>query len=260
MTIFTQHKVLRGYNFAALPHSSTFEPLRIIDNILYDVKHYDRKVWLLFQDMSKAYDRVNIFMLQKAMARLKLPSPFITFITNLFTNHTNQIFTYHGTTNPYNVLVGIDQGEVICPLLWCIYYDPLLCHIQNQPDLGYRLSHSWSTTATGPTDQSLSATIPDTAFIDDTTWITSSQSNMESILSIADSFFILNDIQINDDKAILLTNDQLPESREAQFNLSNRRLIIKAHPVQATIRVLDIWITLQHSDKFIIQQIKQEIS
>ena len=73
--------------------------------------------------------------------------------------------------------------------------------------------------ATRPDDHSLSADIPDTVFIDDTMWITFSQSTMESILSIADSFFILNDILINDDKAILLTNDQLPESRKAQFNL-----------------------------------------
>ncbi len=114
--------------------------------------------------------------------------------------------------------------------------------------------------ATRPVDQSLSTIIPDTTFIDDMTWITSSQSNIEFILSIADSFFTLNDILINDDKMILLTNDQLPESRKAQFNLSNRCLTIKAHPVQATERVLGIWITLQCSNKFIIQQIKQEIS
>jgi len=156
-----------------LPHSSTFELLCIIDNILYDVKQHDHKVWLLFQDMSKVYDRVNIFMLQKAMFRLKIPSYFITFITNLFTNRTNQIFTYHGITDPYNVLVRIDQSEVICPLLWCIYYDPLLYYVQNQPDLGYQLFYSWSSTVTGPIDQSLSATISDIAFIDDMTWITS---------------------------------------------------------------------------------------
>ncbi len=76
------------------------------------------------------------------MLHLKIPAPFITFITNLFTNRTNQIFTYHSTTDPYNVLVGIDQGEIICPLLWYIYYDPLLCFIQSQLDLGYQLSHS----------------------------------------------------------------------------------------------------------------------
>src|SRR6266540_6417449 len=83
---------------------------------------------------------------------------------------------------------------------------------------------------------------------------------MESILSIADSFFILNNILINDDKAILLTNDLLPESREAQFNLPIRSLTITARPVHATERVLGVWITLQRSNKFIIQQIQQEIS
>ena len=108
MKIFTQNKVLRDYNFAILPYSSIFELLRIIDNILFDVKQHDHKVWLLFQDMSKVYDRVNIFILQKAMLRLKIPSLFIAFITNLFTNRTNQIFTYHGITDPYNMLVGID--------------------------------------------------------------------------------------------------------------------------------------------------------
>ena len=66
--------------------------------------------------MSKAYDRVNIFMLQKVINHLKIPSFFITFITNLFTNCTNQIFTYHSITDPYNVLIGIDQGEIIYSL------------------------------------------------------------------------------------------------------------------------------------------------
>ena len=66
--------------------------------------------------MSKAYDRVYIYMLQKAMHCLKISSSFITLITNLFTNHINQVFTHHDITNPYNVLVGIDQREVICPL------------------------------------------------------------------------------------------------------------------------------------------------
>ena len=76
--------------------------------------------------MSKADDRVNIFMLRKAMARLCIPSFFINIITNLFLNRSNSVFTAYGNTDPYNVIVGIDQGEVISTLLWVIYYDPLL--------------------------------------------------------------------------------------------------------------------------------------
>jgi Reverse transcriptase (RNA-dependent DNA polymerase). len=92
--------------------------------------------------MSKAYDRVNIFMLRKAMDRLKISPEFSTLICNLFTQRKNRVFTAVGTTSPYDVLIGIDQGEVISPLLWCIYYDPLLCEVESQ-NLGYTITHSY---------------------------------------------------------------------------------------------------------------------
>ncbi len=67
--------------------------------------------------MSKAYDRVNIFMMRYALNRLKLPNSFINFITNLFMNRFNQIFTPFRLTDKYDILVRIDQRKVICPLL-----------------------------------------------------------------------------------------------------------------------------------------------
>ena len=79
--------------------------------------------------MSKAYDRVNIYMLKKAMNCLKIPENFINMIINLFFNRKNNIFTTYGNTDFYDVIVGIDQGEVIYSLLCVIYYDPLLSHI-----------------------------------------------------------------------------------------------------------------------------------
>src|ERR1043165_1878595 len=89
--------------------------------------------------MSKAYNRINIYMLQHAMNRIKLPQLFIRFIINLFTNRSNQIFILFGLTDSYNLLVGIDQGEVICLLMWCIYYDLLLSYIQNKTFLEYEI-------------------------------------------------------------------------------------------------------------------------
>ncbi len=65
------------------------------------------------------------------MLRLKIPSTFINLILSFFTRHTNAIITSSSITTPYDMKVGIDQGEVISPLLWTIYYDPLFCHIKN---------------------------------------------------------------------------------------------------------------------------------
>ena len=134
--------MLRGNQFAGLPNMSTFEPLRIINEIIQDADENQKELWVLSQDLSKAYDRVNVFMLQEALTRLKIPQTFIDLICSLFLNRKNQVFTAVGTTAPYDVLIGIDQGEIISPLLWCIYYDPLLCEIEQQK-LGYERSHSY---------------------------------------------------------------------------------------------------------------------
>jgi hypothetical protein len=68
--IIVEHNILKGLNFAGLPFKSTFEPLHIIDNIKYDANHNKQDLWIMLQDMSKAYDRVNIFMLIRALERL----------------------------------------------------------------------------------------------------------------------------------------------------------------------------------------------
>ena len=104
---------------------------------------------------------------------------FNRFITNLFTNRSNQVFTLYGLTESYKLKVGIDQGEVICPLLWCIYYDPLLTFIQEKTDLGYEIStKEWRDIKDfGDSSKAtiLYEKVPDTAFIDDTTWLARSQ-------------------------------------------------------------------------------------
>src|SRR5213080_632605 len=102
--IFVQESILNNTQFAGLPGSSTFEPLRIINEIIQDAKESKNELWILFQDLSKAYDRVNIKMLTKAMERLKLPLSFINLIANLFTDRENEVFTAVETTPFYKVL------------------------------------------------------------------------------------------------------------------------------------------------------------
>jgi hypothetical protein len=265
-TIFVQHKVLKGNQFAGLPGSSTFEPIHIINEIIEDAKEKHNDLWILFQDMSKAYDRVNIFMLKKAMARLRLPSSFIDLICYLFTQHKNRVFTSVGTTSPYDVLIGIDQGEVISLLLWCIYYDPLLCEIE-QLQLGYKLEHSYKQNVYVDNLTSISHTTSTLAFMDDTSWIASSQYNLECILSIADSFNILNNIKVNKEKSELLVNSPDVNNNDKEqvivpLDLVFGNTTIKIQPAQKgeSIRFLGVWINLKKKRNFVIQQAKDEVS
>ena len=84
---------------------------------------------MLSQDMSKAYDSVHLPLLRLPLLRIHIPEQITNLIINLFTNRTNKIITNLRLTDLYTVHDGIDQGETITPLLWRIYYDPLLCRI-----------------------------------------------------------------------------------------------------------------------------------
>ena len=83
--------------------------------------------------MSKAYDSVHLPLLAKALQRIKVPNTIINLLNNILTQKQNNVITNHGNTNYYHVQDGIDQGETITPLLWRIYYDPLITKINKNP-------------------------------------------------------------------------------------------------------------------------------
>ena len=258
MSILSAHNVLKGNNFAGLPFRSTFEPIHILDNLIYDHhNHHNEQLWFLFQDMSKAYDRVNMTMLQKALRRLKLPVPFCNFVKALFSSRFNQVFTAHGNTNEYQVISGIDQGEIISPILWCIYYDPLLSRIQ-QSNLGYTLKADKHTNITETSSSSFVSHIPCLAYMDDTLWLSKSKDDLNDIILIADNFYHLNDIKVNWDKSLLLTSR--PTHSRVNFKLTNDNIWIMPADPKIPVRYLGIWISITQNKKFIYQQVKDEIS
>lgn len=256
--IFVKNSILKGNQFAGLPGSSTFEPIRIINEIIQDAKESKNEIWILFQDLSKAYDRVNIYMLEKALLRLKLPTSFIRMVTNLFLERKNKIFTEVGLTDEYKVLTGIDQGEVISPLLWCIYLDPLLCEIEKK-ELGYNLHVSFKKNVFCPQVTYDSTCISDVAFMDDTTWITESKKALESILEIADDFYDLNNIKVNKDKSILLTNNIEHEDSQGKINIQFGKETIYINNNKEPARLLGVWIYLKSNKQFVQEQAKNEV-
>lgn len=151
-------------------------------------------MWFLMLDMSKAYDRINIHMLKKALERIKMPKKITQILTSLFSNRTNQVFTPTGLTDPFDMITGIDQGEIISPLLWIIYYDPLLTRIRNT-NLGFRMEARECLDLYENIYCTKSITFPGCAYMDDTGFIANNKLNLERILRIADSFYKLNDIK-----------------------------------------------------------------
>ena len=203
--------------------------------------------------MSKAYDSVNLDLLKLALERIQIPSQLCNIITNLLTNRTNRVITNLGLTEPYNINNSIDQGETITPLLWRIYYDPLINKISTFYQ-GYTMSATCKDSILTYKYKNLKVSSSVLAYMDDILWITNSKSNLESIIQTATSFYQMANIQINPHKSVLITNTK----KQSHLNFINSSI----QPQQPNIpfKFLGCWFTLDGKQTQQTKLITNEIS
>src|SRR5260364_201836 len=65
--IIMRNNILSNNNFAAFPYQSTILPILQLGQILEDATTNNKELWILSQDMSKAFDSVHINTLARAL-------------------------------------------------------------------------------------------------------------------------------------------------------------------------------------------------
>ncbi|KAG9289179.1 hypothetical protein G9A89_022488 [Geosiphon pyriformis] len=173
---YSTFDVLCRDNFSVLKGMSTHSPIFAIE------------LWLVLQDMCKAYDSVGWKHLKRSLIRVKMCDKFIRFFGSIHNGRTNRVITDFGLTNRYYVYDELDQREVFSLLLWHIFYDLLLCEVKRQESIC----------------AGLTLFLVAGAFVDNTIWVGSSQAATQHILNVASKFFCLNDISINNDKTVAI--------------------------------------------------------
>ncbi|GET55983.1 ribonuclease H-like domain-containing protein [Rhizophagus irregularis DAOM 181602=DAOM 197198] len=266
-SILASNEVLKGGNFAGLPGGSCRDPIVVLESIIHDAHVNKSPLWILSQDISKAFDSVDLKMLRFALDRIKLPAFATKFILSLFMKRSNRVFTAHGTTPSYRVRIGIDQGEVISPLLWVIYIDPLLTVLKKEMMDPYML-HAPSLINPLAQTNSDGLRINNLVFMDDSTLISSSKSGMESMLSITEEFYQINNTSANHNKYVLITNLLPPTSVSSpspvvfdlQLSGLNKVPSISIVPISmnSSFRFLGVWFNVAGSRDFVKKQVTRE--
>ncbi|CAB4443464.1 unnamed protein product [Rhizophagus irregularis] len=265
--LLASHNILQGGNFAGLPDGSCRDPIITLESIIHDSVVTKNPLWILSQDISKAFDSVDLTMLKFALQRLRLPNNAIQFLLSLFMAQSNRVITAHRSTPSYRVRIGIDQGEVISPLLWVIYIDPLLTVLKNERKDPYSLiSPSMPTTLSSDLSSFEDIHINNLVFMDDSTLVSSSKEGMEHMLSITEEFYRLNNTTANHNKYVLATNaiSATQDLSPIVFNLTPSSLNATATitvapiPMSSSFRFLGVWFNINGSRSFIRKQLKQE--
>ncbi|CAB4409451.1 unnamed protein product [Rhizophagus irregularis] len=270
LNLVASHQVLQGGNFAGLPGGSCHDPIITLESIIHDSVVTKQPLWILSQDILKAFDSVDLNMLRFAFQRLRLLNNAIQFLLSLFMARSNRVITAHSPTPPYRVRIGIDQGEVISPLLWVIYLDPLLTALKlDKKDPYCLISPSVPATLSSISTSHDILYINNLVFMDDSTLISSSKEGMEHMLLITEEFYHLNNTSANYNKYVLATNavSTTQDLSPVNFNLPMSQLNstsaitvtpIPTIPMSSSFCFLGVWFNINGSQNFIRKQLKQE--
>ncbi|GBC05624.1 hypothetical protein RclHR1_06320002 [Rhizophagus clarus] len=261
-TVLSQRHFLQPNNRAGLIGESTYQPLQHLHHAIEMAKKYKKEIWIGVQDLSKAYDRINISLLRLAMARLRIPQTIIELILQLFTDRTNRIILYNDNiSDPYQVMQGIDQGEVVSPLLWIIYYDPLFARINSLRELAFTVELQQIKNIWNPdTDQKVTYSTTVQSYLDDTTWVAPILTHMKTLLEISNDFYELANIQINKDKYRLLTNNKLYVGKEIELTLGSELTNVKINKKKEGVRILGVYIDAFNSPSPTLKKLRQTVA
>jgi len=170
----SEHQILEGLNFCGLKGEDTTTPLMTMNNIIEDAKANNKELWIMTQDMAKAFDSISMESLEMSLNRIGIPTTLKTWIINLYRNRSMRIITSYGLTKPFTAGDGVDQGDALSPLLWRIFYDPMLVAVQSQNDRdpGYHMSCTWPDNVNDPTTWTQYETsVPIMCYMDDTVFM-----------------------------------------------------------------------------------------
>src|SRR5205823_13284322 len=106
--ILTKHNILQGPNYAGLSGSSTSSPIHIMNNLIEEAREKNKEIWILFQDMKKAFDSVSLKILEKALERIKLPTYTKKFLLNLFNSRRIRVITSFGLIQEFTAENGLN--------------------------------------------------------------------------------------------------------------------------------------------------------
>ena len=109
---------LHKHQFVFAAGKSTTDATYVLWNIQQMYCEKKRKMYHIFVDLEKAFDRVPRGALQWALRWKKVPEKIVRLVMALYLNSTSSVSAAGGMSSSFQILVGVLQGSALSPLLF----------------------------------------------------------------------------------------------------------------------------------------------
>ena len=104
--------------FGFCPGRSTIDAIFIMRQIQEKFTEKKRKLYHVFVDLEKAFDRVPRRAIEWALRRQNVPERLVAAVMSLYAESRSRVKTIVGTSEDFDIRVGVHQGSVLSPLLF----------------------------------------------------------------------------------------------------------------------------------------------
>lgn len=119
---------------------STIDHIFTLNSLIQILKHYNKKLFCVFIDFSKAFDSVWHIGLWQKLLKHNINGKFFNIVRNMYMNMKSCVSVDGTTSNLFSCNCGVRQGENLSPILFALFLNDLEDYLYNQQSNGLNLN------------------------------------------------------------------------------------------------------------------------